>query len=337
MVLLSLVPVGLFAYSFLGPWYFLAELVVNFRWQMLGLLLPFPVLLLIFRRFRMALLVGLVTLVCAWPLVSIRFPDTRATAGTRHVRLMTFNVLGNNRAFAEVLDEIRRADPDILLVHEFTRHWEKALKELQQDYPSFVLQPRYHGHGIGVYSRLPIVQSAIQPLGSREVSKPEFVDIPAIDFTVDVDGELLRLLAVHFTSPGETDRLLMRNAQMQTAARILKGSSGPTVVAGDFNCTPFSTQFQRLLHETGLRDSRQGFGYHATFPNVPRWARVPIDHVLVSDRIAVTGRRLGAAAGSDHLPVICDISFGGEYGQDSPAAAAVEKTAESGEDAGKEK
>jgi len=67
--------------------------------------------------------------------------------------------------------------------------------------------------------------------------------------------------------------------------------------------------FCRFAGESGLRDSRQGFGIQATWPSYMPPLRIAIDHCLVSGNVIVNGRRVGAHVGSDHFPVIVDVSL----------------------------
>jgi len=83
----------------------------------------------------------------------------------------------------------------------------------------------------------------------------------------------------------------------------------PLVLAGDLNTTPFSGVFTRFVRDSGLRDSNLGFGISPTWMRKTPWFAIPLDHVLVSDDLLVYDRRLGPACGSDHNPVIVELSF----------------------------
>ena len=303
LTVLAAIPVSLFCLSLLGDYWFLSEMLVNFRFQILAMLLPFPFLLALTRRATVTIGVSLVTIFCAVPIVESWIPVAQSLAGKDSIRLMSFNVLASNQNFHDVIAEIRRADPDLLIVAELNKTWETALNTLSDEYPWKVVQPRWHGYGIGFYSRLPISKQESIQLADK------MTDDPAIDATVDAHGTSLRIIAVHFTSPGSPQRLQIRNLQLKDVAKWLDGNDTATVMAGDFNCTPFSNKFRDLCSATGLRDSRRGFGYLGSFPKSPFILRIPIDHAIVSPEIHVSGRELGNASGSDHLPLILDFSI----------------------------
>jgi endonuclease/exonuclease/phosphatase (EEP) superfamily protein YafD len=90
---------------------------------------------------------------------------------------------------------------------------------------------------------------------------------------------------------------------------IAKISPGPIIVAGDFNCTPWSPLFADLLAATGLHDSALGFGTWPTWYSSLLPLGIKIDHVLVAHGVAVRNHQVGHDVGSDHFPVIVDLAY----------------------------
>jgi endonuclease/exonuclease/phosphatase (EEP) superfamily protein YafD len=82
------------------------------------------------------------------------------------------------------------------------------------------------------------------------------------------------------------------------------------MVLGDLNTTSWSPYFRDLVADSGLLDSRRGFGVEPSWPSfgLPL-LRIPIDHGLVSPAVSVLDRRIGPAAGSDHLPLVIDFAL----------------------------
>jgi endonuclease/exonuclease/phosphatase (EEP) superfamily protein YafD len=83
----------------------------------------------------------------------------------------------------------------------------------------------------------------------------------------------------------------------------------PVIVAGDFNATPFSPIFRKVIKISGLKDSREGFGWQPSWPTYVPLLWLPIDHILVSSEIQVHNRATGSFIGSDHYPVFADLSI----------------------------
>jgi endonuclease/exonuclease/phosphatase (EEP) superfamily protein YafD len=95
----------------------------------------------------------------------------------------------------------------------------------------------------------------------------------------------------------------MRRVQLQRLAADLAVETGPRMVIGDFNVTPFSPLFDDLLRDTGLIDARRVQGLQVTWPTyaLPLW--IAIDHCLVDEAIPVVDVRHGPDIGSDHYPL----------------------------------
>src|SRR5690606_7139996 len=122
---------------------------------------------------------------------------------------------------------------------------------------------------------------------------------------VEVIHDGIAVLGTHPLAPTTSERSALRNAQLEFAADWSNEQNGPHVVTGDFNATPWSHPFRRLLADTGLVNSQKGFGVQASFPADRLWlVRVPIDHLVHSPEFEVVDRRLGPLLGSDHMPLV---------------------------------
>ena len=80
----------------------------------------------------------------------------------------------------------------------------------------------------------------------------------------------------------------LRNVQLIATAHEMAKKSGPSLLLGDLNITPWSPYFRDLLKLGNLRNSQDGFGIQ------PSWfGLLPIDHLLHSEEIAILDRRIG--------------------------------------------
>ena len=82
--------------------------------------------------------------------------------------------------------------------------------------------------------------------------------------------------------------------------------------AGDLNLTPWAPEFSSLLARGNLRDTGPYRGLLATWFSRLPFVGLLIDHVLVSPDIGILANRVGADLGSDHLPVIADLTVATE-------------------------
>ena len=300
---ISLVPLALFAASFFGRWSDWAELLVNFQVQFLVMLVPCPALLFWFGARRRAALLAAIAICCGWGVGKIYLPAIQPPAGPSSLRIMSYNVLGTNLQFDAVANEIAHYDPDVLVVLEFTQNWEQALRVFHDRYPHRVTEPRWHGFGIAVFSKLPIEDFSIIDAASGHA------DLPIIRAQIKFHDRPVDVIGLHFLSPLDSNRMALRNLQFRQLAKALSARSGPRIVVGDFNCTSWSNHFREFLRQTQLRDSRQGFGLQATWAPKYLPLQIPIDHALVSKEIHVDARQIGERNGSDHRPVIIDLSI----------------------------
>ena len=308
IIAITVLPLGLFVFSLFGRYSFFAELVNNFRCQIMFMLLPFAFLMLGIRRTWFAIIVFAAV---AWSLFSIAgiyLPAQQPPPGPKIVRIMSHNVLGDNEQHVDVIKQIKKASPDIFVIVEYSRHWYHAMKLLDKEYPHQILEARWHGFGIAIFSKLPIINHSVHQLSKSQT------DVPFIIATVDIgNGQSLRVAGVHTISPTNRYRMDLRNQQFIEAGQLLLESNQPTIILGDYNCTPYSPFLSDFVVQTGYRDSRQGFGHHASWPHAKYWfAQIPIDHAYVSPGIHVHDRWLGDRCGSDHRAFVVDVSVSEE-------------------------
>lgn len=298
-----------------GRWLFAAELLASFQLQMGILGLGLAVFLVFggLRKTALALfLVSVATLLNPlqpyWP-VPLGDP-----AETKRLRLMAFNILLVNRQEALIKQTILNANLDVALLVEYTPAHEKMLDDLLDAFPHQIREPRNYGYGLAILSKHPIIEHEIaylthQPEEAKQDSYLDWKDDPYIDALIDWEGQAIRVLGIHLFNPTSFSQFLRRTQQFERLVEIANPHrEQPLVVMGDFNCIPWSPFFRDFLAATGLKDSRNGFGYHGTWPVGGNLVSIPIDHILVSEALAVHHREVLPAAGSDHFPVVCEVS-----------------------------
>jgi endonuclease/exonuclease/phosphatase (EEP) superfamily protein YafD len=293
-----------FLFSFFGRWFFVAELLSNFRFQ-------FGVLLLVAAFWSLVPKANWFSSICflvasVWALGEVCqcwMPAVQPNAGPDRLRVMSFNVLATNERFEDAILEIRKHDPDVVAVLEYANRWHDAFDAINESHPFQIREPRWHGYGIAIFSKRPIENPQTVQLTEK------VMDNPSVNGTIKIGGRKLRIVAMHVMSPVNRMRLDLRNRQFAEIAKTIQSQDVPTILLGDLNCAPSSIFFQELLDEAGVRDSRLGFGFQASWPTWATVLSIPIDHVLVSNEVHVHDRFLGDGGGSDHRPVIVDVSL----------------------------
>jgi len=194
---------------------------------------------------------------------------------------------------------LRDRRPDVVAVLEVDADWATALDGLADVFPHRVIRPRTDNFGIALLSRWPL----------DDVEVVAFTDtgFPSIVATVRRPAGDFRFIATHPYPPfnaRSTDQLVTHLGGVAAAA---VASSLPCLVAGDFNATPWSRPFRRLVATSGLVDSALGRGVQATWHAHLPAPRIPIDHVLVPPEATVLRREVGPDIGSDHFPIEAEI------------------------------
>lgn len=291
----SLLTVSLAAWF--GKWWWILDLVAGFRPQLAlaaGVVTVAATLVSGWRVGRWAGLATLLNLVVIAPL----FLPASPVSAERDLRVLSFNLLEENENFGQVAEFLRDSDADVIFLHEAYRPWEEALVGADLPYRVDIVRDPDLIFGTMVLTR---GDAQVRSFGFR-LEQPRAVE-------VRVDG--VSILGVHPLSPITPERARIRDAQFDFYHQWVDGESGPAVVVGDFNATPWSWPFRRLVADTGLHNSQVGYGLELSFPKhrSPLF-QLPIDHLLYSDGLEVVDRVLSPSLGSDHSPLIVDLALG---------------------------
>ena len=303
--LIQLGALGVAAASLLGHLsrhHFLLELFSHFRVQYAALLIGAAMLLLIVRSRRLAALALLGALLDVALIAPRLLPQARAEAmpGASAIRLLVQNVNTSNSHFHRVLELIERENPDVILLLEVDQRWMEAMRPLDAAYPHSISSPRTDNFGIALWSRIELRDARIEPMTDSRV--------PTIVADVLCSAGAFRLIGTHTLPPVSRAYAATRNEQLRLVARDLNSHTNlPTIVCGDLNVSPWSAHFRDLLYEGGLSDTARGFGLQRTWPASSVLMRIPIDHILTTNGVSTTNRRVGPDVGSDHLGLIADL------------------------------
>lgn len=272
-------------------------LAEHFRVQMLvgGLVIAAGAFALRPRYFDAALLATLLHLV--WLLPDLVRSPRPLPANGRSVRVLLLNVLSSNDRFGDVRRLIADTNPDIVALAEIRQNWLDELAPALVAYPHRHEHPRTDNFGLALYAREPLA-GGVEYAGA----------FPSIVATVGTGSSSLGVVLTHPMPPisGEYQNLL--EDQLVAVGARGRALAPRAVILGDFNATPWSRPFRRILEASGFCDSRAGFGLQTSWvPEISRIMQIPIDHALVSCNIGVRDRRIERDVGSDHRPVVIDL------------------------------
>jgi len=282
-----------------------ADIVNHFRSGILAVAAALLAAALMLRARRLAwagaALTGVNVVLLALPLLwsaeaaeqSIPGQALASTRG-RNIKLITFNM-----AFHDAKAVVRfllEEDPDIAVLQEAGTPQTDVLRAaLGRRYPHIHVCRVPHNCAAAILARRPWAAAG------HEYWTKDSPETLWVQFD-DAEFGRLRVVGVHLALPFRAEH------QTNHVARLIAlraGITGPLVIAGDFNMTPWSYRQQHLLAATGLRR-------HTTFLRswptdgqywLP-WPTFLIDQVLTTPDIKSVSICIGPRLGSDHLPVI---------------------------------
>lgn len=286
-----------------GHW--LMDLLANFRVQYALYLVVAALLFFLCRNSRWAVVTAVLAALNLWIISPYLVPSPRSAVVEKELgesfRLMNFNVLSSNRRHDDVITYLREKDADFVFLLEASPEWEPALKKLSDLYPHQKNEIQAGNFGIALLSKTPF----------QKVEVAEYTPlIASIDALVLVGDKRVRLIGTHPYPPINAKVCRLRNAHMQRLAESIAKETGATktIVAGDFNMTPWSPHFVDFLSASQLEDSAKGRGVMPTWYALPLFSfGVPIDHICVSEGIHIEDRGVGPDLGSDHRAVWVDV------------------------------
>lgn len=227
--------------------------------------------------------------------------DLVPAAETRSLKLVSANLLRSNDDYEAIDRYLQAEDPDVVVLLETTAAIREGLQPLMARYPHHRIETREGYFGLMLLSRYPIQASDLHYLCDA--------DVPTIHATLKVGQQPVQVIATHPPAPPKYHEMVWRNQQLQGLAALAADLPGPLILAGDLNITSYHPRFNDLLRESGLYDSRRGFGIQATWPVRLGPLGISLDHCLLTPDIRVEQRRVGLDIGSDHAPIALTLAI----------------------------
>jgi endonuclease/exonuclease/phosphatase (EEP) superfamily protein YafD len=263
-----------------------------------------------------ALPVGAALAIQVWQI----FPYTRLASpqvlpsenSEANLKVFVANVLLHNRESGKLLAQIATHNPDLILLNEPDARWVSELAPLKKNYPYQVLYPLSNTYGMLLYSRFELLNPEVRFLTDAEV--------PSIRTKVRLpNSQEILFYGIHPRPPVHKppDRKkrhdsTQRDAELVLIAREIANVAGPVMVAGDFNDVAWSHTTRLFQRISRLLDPRVGRGlynsYHAKLP----FLRFPLDHLFHSDDFKLVEMLRLGYFGSDHFPIVANLSLEGE-------------------------
>lgn len=209
--------------------------------------------------------------------------------------LLAANVLMENKNRDKLRSLIDKDDPDVLLLMETDEHWQEALSEQLERYPTVVRYPLSNHYGMHFATRL-----------KAHSCKTVFLsddDTPTL--LADLEGPTGRFFFVglHPRPPVPGCDTEERDEQIKKSALIADRKQHPVIAMGDFNDVAWSDTSERFKKIGDFRDPRVGRGMLPSFDARYWFMRMPIDQLYVTSGIELMSFERLEDIGSDHFPM----------------------------------
>ncbi|MGK7922359.1 MAG: endonuclease/exonuclease/phosphatase family protein [Trichodesmium sp.] len=304
-------------FSLAGYWEkgIIFELISHFKVQYFVVSLILLFCLSIIGKKRFLLVATFCTIINLTPILPWYISQNGISQENPNLRILIHNLYGGrNSQYSQIAKMVRTENPDIAIFLEPTNRWIQNLQTLSDILPNSINSVSQSTHGIiAIYSKIPLKNYSIEFFAPNR---------PTIITEFNINQKVINLIATHPTIPIKRNTFKKRNQILEELAKYIQQLNDPVILAGDLNTTMWSPYYQKLERETGLRNSRLGFGILPTwsakkdgnsivFDILYRFFQIPIDHCLITSEIKVvnveTKANLSSELGSDHIPLITDL------------------------------
>ncbi len=223
---------------------------------------------------------------------------------THQLKIMVSNVLTSNDQTQDLVKLVEDRKPDILITLESDKKWEKALSQIEPDYPYSVKVPLDNLYGMHLYTKLELIDPVVKYL--------MIDDIPSIHTQIRLPNDkIIWLYCLHPMppSPTEAEKSTTRDAELLMVGKHIKENNQTAILAGDLNDVAWSKTTRRFQRISGLLDPRIGRHFMNTFHVDYPFLRWALDHLFHSACFTVVNVERLPSIGSDHFPVMTTLQY----------------------------
>jgi len=291
--------------SYFGRLWWGFDLLSHFR---VYYLIGFWVLAMVLLGARLFRVAAVSVLFCAIQLFAILpyyIPQVQSVAQERVKtdKIIFANVHYNHKDPEQIAQFLDKHQPDLVLFAEMTPELFAQLRgKIEEEYPYNFYKNGKQSFDLAIFTKTkPTNQVRVHYFGKNNV--------PALELQTTQNDKVLSVILSHPYSPLTGNSQNARNSELRATAEYIADKNDPTILIGDLNTTSWSPIFHDMLTIADLNDSREGEGILSSWnSSLPPVMRIPIDHALVSDEIMVHNREVLESIGSDHLPILIEVS-----------------------------
>lgn len=220
------------------------------------------------------------------------------------LKVITLNVGNINPTDSSFTQWLVGEQPDIVVLIEANRAWLPQLDKLINALPYQKMADHTTSYGIAILSRFPMDKTESSVAGPRS--------LPSLTAEMETPIGRIAVMGVHPNPPGDGADTHARDLYLAQLTAIAQTTSIPTLLAGDFNATPWSSGFETIRLLPNLQPA--SLRIPSTWPASMGTMGLPTEHILLSipyDKpraISFYDLTTGPSfSGTSHLPLIADI------------------------------
>lgn len=291
--LLTIASVGAFLDNFSLRFQLLSQLRVQLALALLIVMLPLFLLC-----WRVALILMIAFVINCAHFVPLYFSQPASAAVDS--RQLTISHVNIDRDKVEMLDKLNGHGSDIVFIQEVQPTVSDEFAARMPDYDVQLVASRWDTRGSAMLVRN---DWAGELISAEYLQITTYGDRPLAHAVLNFNGRQLSILSLHVTRP-ENPLQAVEFADVAQWSRAQQAAGHEVLIVGDFNQTPWSGRFRKLLADGDLQNGQLGYGLQTTWPaRLPPFLRIPIDHTVHSDGVILTERAVGANWGGDHRPI----------------------------------
>ena len=302
------------------------------------LLLNLLVLLVALLKYRRSLLIPFVALLPTLFLADrfVKFGREEKELTGNGVKVLTYNLgryaagdrkVSTNEAVSGIRRLLAEQDADIVCLQEFAVSDTTALGTYLPAYP---YRAKHLFKGKNYFGNLTLSRYPI--LHTESLTFPESRNLSLVT-DIDIGGRTVRVYNCHLESytisfttlvkrishkESFSDEVMQvhekvrdatrrRSAQVEAILQSEAASPYPNLVCGDFNDTPISYTYQRLVKTKKDSFAEAGTGFGASYSAL--WPMLRIDYILLPQEYAADRHETLRVPWSDHYPILTDVYF----------------------------
>ena len=228
--------------------------------------------------------------------------EQQPLTGSDRVRVISLDIGSTPDAREAIIDWINASEGDIVLLANAGGTWRRYIEVENVPY-------RVVNDDPGLTGGTPVLARNGISVTLEEV--PTILGAVDVIITVPLGNQEVTILGVSVERPVNGIAYSERIDDFAAINARISRNTTPTVIIGNLEASRWSHAFSVIANN--MKNSEDGFGYMATYPAydlplVAEFAGTPVDHALYVGPITVSHRRVGPNLGTDHRPLLIDVS-----------------------------